>query len=128
MYRHNNSLLLTIYYKKKIMNHEQLKLLNKMKKLIKEGKKKFSNRSDRNYVDELFQIGITEEEAWNKYILYLSQYDYIFDYKPSYRKSGNSLTFKKKINNIIVYIKLKIEYDNDEECTVCLSFHRDEWV
>ena len=48
------------------------------------------------------------------------------DLKPIYKKSNDSLTFKKIIYEYTVYIKLKIELnDNNEEC-VCLSFHRDE--
>jgi hypothetical protein len=38
----------------------------------------------------------------------------------------NTLIFKKKINNIITYIKLKIELDENEEVVVCLSFHNDK--
>ena len=30
-----------------------------------------------------------------------------------------------KINGIVAYIKLKIEEYNNEEQTVCLSFHKD---
>lgn len=43
---------------------------------------------------------------------------------------GGSLTDKitikdEKINDNIAYIKLKIEKYNNEEETVCLSFHKD---
>ena len=32
---------------------------------------------------------------------------------------------KKQINGILVYIKIKIEIENDNEMAVCLSFHKD---
>ncbi len=103
------------------MTGEQLRLLNYMKKLIREGKMKFEDRADRDYQKDLFEIGITEHEAWFKHIIYLRAYDYIPDYRPYYRSGGDALIFKKSINGIIVYIKLKLE----EGKTVCLSFHRD---
>ena len=109
------------------MNSEQHRLLFKMKNLIKKGNYRFVNRKDRDYKKELEIIGITETEAWFKHILYLKEYNYVMDLKPIYKKSNDSLIFKKIINEYIVYIKLKIEVnkDDDEEC-VCLSFHRDE--
>lgn len=108
-----------------IMTGEQLKKLSKMKKLINLGHRKFASRKDRDYISELSSIGITEEMAWNE-ILTLSSHDYVYDYKPSYsKKSDDALTFKKKINGFIVYIKIKIEQYNNNEATVCLSFHID---
>ena len=101
------------------MTGEQLKLLSQMKKL------RFANRLDRNYTQELLDINITEDDAWRE-ILTLSSINYIFDYKPSYAKTNNNtLTFKKEIKGILVYIKLTIEEYNSEEETVCLSFHID---
>lgn len=106
------------------MTGEQLKLLAKMKRLITKGNKKFINRRDRDYLEELLEIGITESLAWQE-ILTLSSYNYVLDYKPFYLKSENSLVFKKDINGNRVYIKLKIEKYNNKEMTVCLSFHID---
>jgi len=106
------------------MTGEQLKLLTKMKKLITKGNKKFINRRDRDYLEELLEIGITESVAWQE-ILTLSSYNYVPDYKPFYLKSDSSLVFKKDINGNRVYIKLKIEEYNNKEMTVCLSFHID---
>ena len=102
------------------MNEQQIRLLNEMKKLIKQGKRKFVIRKDRDYLSELFEIGITVEEAW-EYVLSLNNHYYFHDHKFSYTKSENLLTFKRLINNNKVYIKIKIE--NNE--TVCLSFHKD---
>ena len=106
------------------MTGEQLKLLTKMKKLITKGNKRFANRKDRDYLEELLEIGITESLAWQE-ILTLFSYNYVQDYKPFYSKSENSLVFKKDINGNRVYIKLKIEEYNNKEMTVCLSFHID---
>ena len=107
------------------MTSEQLKQLAKMKKLINKGFRKFACRKDRDYIQELLDIGITEEMAWSE-ILTLSAQEHFDDNKPFYRKKGgDALLFKKKINGYIVLIKIKIEeYDNNEE-TVCLSFHID---
>ncbi len=41
-----------------------------------------------------------------------------------YVKSPDSLVFKRKINNIMTYIKLKIETKEEEEIVDCLSFHK----
>ena len=43
--------------------------------------------------------------------------------RPYYYGSG-ALIFKKKINENMAYIKLKIEIGNFGEETVCLSFHK----
>ena len=106
------------------MTGEQIKLLAQMKRLIRNGKRRFAAREDRNYSQELVAIGITEYEAW-KEILTLSSINYVFDYKPFYAKSKNTLTFKKVIEGVLVYIKLTIEEYNSEKETVCLSFHID---
>ena len=95
-----------------------------MKNLITKGNKRFANRKDRDYLEELLEIGITESLAWQE-ILTLFSYNYVQDYKPFYLKSDSSLVFKKEINGNRVYIKLKIEEYNNKEMTVCLSFHLD---
>lgn len=107
------------------MNLEQNKLLSKMKNLICEKKRRFENREDRNYLEDLLEIGITPSEAW-EHILRLNCHMYFPDPKPSYKRSSDTLTFKKMINNIYVYIKLQLEItDEKEELVVCFSFHRD---
>lgn len=106
------------------MTGQQLKLLAQMKKMITKGYKKFVQRKDRDYLQELLEIGISEKIAWQE-ILTLSSYNYVNDYKPYYLKSEKTLTFKKNINENKVYIKLKIEEYNNKEMTVCLSFHID---
>lgn len=107
------------------LNGSQIIQLNRAKKLIKEGKRRFVNRHDRDYVEELLEFGLTEEIAWNK-ILELNTHFYFPDPKPSYAIDGDSaLTFKKSINGVIAYIKIKVEKSKDGEETVCLSFHKD---
>lgn len=95
-----------------------------MKKLIKEGKRRFQIRLDRDYLQDLLEFGITETEAWN-YILELNNHFYFEDPKPSYYKNVDTLIFKKQINGVTAYIKLIIEKNNNEDETVCLSFHKD---
>ena len=107
------------------MNSSELKILSKMKKLIKQGKRRFVIRKDRDYLEDLLEIGISESEAWN-YILELNSHFYFNDPKPSYYKTNSSLVFKRKINGITTYIKLIIETETKEEETVCLSFHKDD--
>lgn len=107
------------------MNSSQIMQLTKAKKLIKDGKRRFATRKDRDYVEDLLEFGLTEEIAWNK-ILELNFHFYFPDPKPSYANNGESaLTFKKEINGKIAYIKIKVEKSIDGEETVCLSFHKD---
>ena len=105
------------------MTSEQIKLLHKMKELISKGYRKFAFRKDRDYVQELLDIGITIDDAWNE-ILTLSSNNYFPDYN-YFNDFDRALVFKKCINGYIVYIKLKIEIYFKNEMTVCLSFHID---
>lgn len=108
------------------MNSKEIKLLTKMKELIKNGNKRFQIRKDRDYINELLNIGITEDSAWNDHIIFLNSNLYYYDLKPYYIKSDDILVFKKEINGMVVYIKLKLEKQNNgEEEVVCISFHRD---
>lgn len=99
-----------------------------MKKLIKLGKRRFQIRKDRDYLQDLLELGISESEAWN-IILELNKHFYFNDPKPLYYKNTDTLIFKKQINGIIAYIKLKIEDNNNrEEIVVCISFHEDNRI
>lgn len=104
------------------MNNEQIKLLSNMKQLIIKYKRKFQIRPDRDYIQDLLEIGISESEAWN-HILSLNNNFFYIDPKPTYRKNNDTLIFLKQINGIDVYIKLRIE-NNIEEEVVCISFHK----
>ena len=109
------------------MNGEQLRLLSKMKKLVKEGKRRFQIRRDRDYLQALLEIGISENDAW-EYVLGLNKNFYVPDTKPNYSVNGEALIFKRSVNGTLAYIKLKVEQDSrgmDE--TVCLSFHKNAY-
>ena len=106
------------------MNGDQIRLLSEIKKLIKLNKKHFKSRNDRNYLEDLLNLGLTEEEAW-QHIYYLKPQFYFVDPKPIFSKSlKKCLTFKKLINNKIAYIKLCIVDDSVE--AECWSFHEDK--
>lgn len=106
------------------MNEHQIRLLFEIKKLIRAKKRHFKIRNDRNYLEDLLELGITEQEAWN-HILYLKPQFYFIDPKPNYSKPVNEcLVFKKNINGKIAYIKICINSDNVE--AECWSFHEDK--
>lgn len=105
------------------MRPEQIRQLSEYKKLIVQGKRKFQQRQDRNYIEDLSKIGLTIEEAWLQ-ILSLNKNNYFFDPKPNYRSDENTLIFKKIINKKIVYIKLTKEINS--LIVICLSFHIDK--
>ena len=105
------------------MTNDDNRNLSKMKKLILDGKRRFEIRKDRDYLESLLELGITEKEAWNQ-ILTLNSHFFKADLKPSYLKTGNALIFIKTINGISTYIKLKIERTYKDEEVVCLSFHK----
>lgn len=46
------------------MKPEQIRQLSEYKNLIVQGNRKFQSRKDRNYIDDLSEIGLTIEEAW----------------------------------------------------------------
>ena len=114
----------SIKYGGEILDTDQLRILTKMKRLIKNGNRRFQMRKDRDYIQDLLELGIDEVEAWD-IILTLNNHFYFKDPKPTYYKNKDTLIFKRKVNGVLTYIKLKIETKNKEE-TVCLSFHKDK--
>lgn len=104
------------------MNKDQIKLLTKIKKLVSSKSRRFEDRDDIDYLEELAILGISEEEAWN-HILSLNVNFYFPDPKPNYYNDKNSLTFKKSINGKLAYIKVNI--NEDEVKAICWSFHED---
>ncbi len=43
-------------------------------------------------------------------------------------KPGDVWEFKKKIDGIQFYVKVKVVVENDEEILKCLGFHEDEFI
>jgi len=66
---------------------------------------------------------ITPEEAI-KQVSYLNQHLWIRDKSPQYGKTG-AYVFKKPINDVRAYIKLKIEEDEIGDILLVISFHED---
>lgn len=52
------------------ISNSEIQKLKRIKQLVSEGKCRFKIRKDRNYFDDLLNLGITEEQAW-KIVLYL---------------------------------------------------------
>lgn len=69
-------------------------LFSRMRKLIKEGKREFKDRNDRNYLADLYNLSLTVDEAWRE-ILSLNKNFYFSDPMPNYNQSPNSLTLRK---------------------------------
>ena len=105
------------------MNQDDIEQLRRIKKLVKEGKRRFKSRKDRDYLLDLNELRLTEEDAW-KEILYLNKNFFVIDNKPFYNRDNKKLIFKKLINGMFAYIKLELIIENNEE-VVCWSFHRD---
>lgn len=102
-----------------------------VKKLVSQGRRQFVKRQGYiapdgvkiNYLQALLELDISDiEEAWN-YVLSLTPSHYHSGpAKDRDRPEGADIwVFKRKINEIDTYIKLKID---DRGC-VCISFHRD---
>lgn len=106
------------------MNQQDVKYLGYIKNLVYLKKRRFEVRPDRDYLNDLLNLGITPLEAW-EHILSLNKHLYFVDPKPNYFKDGKSLTFKKYINGKIAYIKIRVEKDDNDDEVVCLSFHED---
>lgn len=106
------------------MNQQDVKYLGYIKNLVYLKKRRFEVRPDRDYLNDLLNLGITPLGAW-EHILSLNKHLYFVDSKPNYFKDGKSLTFKKYINGKIAYIKIRVEKDDNDDEVVCLSFHED---
>ena len=75
------------------MNQQDVKYLGYIKNLVYLKKRRFEVRPDRDYLNDLLNLGITPLEAW-EHILSLNKHLYFVDPKPNYFKDGKSLTFK----------------------------------
>jgi len=88
------------------LNQQDVKYLGYIKNLVYLKKKRFEVRPDRDYLNDLLNLGITPLEAW-EHILSLNKHLYFVDPKPNYFKDGKSLTFKKYINGKLHILKLE---------------------
>ena len=101
--------------------------LEKMKKLISAGKYDFVPR--RKNMQALAQYGLTVLDAKNE-IFGLVVGDYYKGPKKDFDsvRSGDIWEFKKKIDGISFYIKVKITQENGEEVLKCIGFHKDDFA
>lgn len=94
--------------------------------MIYNNKYRFEPRTynGKDYVQVLLEdFGITPAEAI-KIIQYLKPQTFHIDDMPSYHQKG-SVVFKRDVEGVKAYIKLKIEMGNNGEELVVISFHRD---
>ncbi len=109
-----------------IVIKDTIDFIKKMRRLIKDGKYVFVQRSydGRDYLTVLVEdFSITLEAALEQ-ISYLNQHSWVKDAMPDYKSTG-AYIFKKVINGTMAYIKLKIEANQEDELLVVISFHRD---
>ena len=101
--------------------------LEKVKKLLSEGKYDFVPRSKN--LQALAQYGFTIKDA-KKELMGLVVNDYYKGPKNDFDKNrpGEIWEFKKSLNGVQFYIKLKIVKENGEEVLKCLGFHEDDFA
>jgi len=103
---------------------EILEFLEKAKYLLNNGKFDFVPR--RKNLVSLAQLGITIIDAKNE-IFDISLGDYYKGPKDDFDRSrpGKIWEFKRRINGMPIYIKLKITNETGEEILKCMGFHED---
>ncbi len=101
--------------------------LAKVKKLISAGKYDFVPR--RKNMQALAQHGLTITDAKNE-ILELVVGDYYKGPKQDMdvNRPGDIWEFKKNIDGMKFYIKVKIVQENGEDILKCLGFHEDDFA
>ncbi|MDD3957424.1 MAG: hypothetical protein PHW40_03395 [Candidatus Izemoplasmatales bacterium] len=104
--------------------------LTRTKRLIRLGRCRFESRQypdGRDYLTVLTEdFMITVAHAWEQ-ISRLTQHLVVCDGKPDYEKDADTYVFKKTINSVVAYIKIKIEHDSHGEVVVVISFHKDDY-
>lgn len=103
-----------------------VKYLEKVKNLILAGKYDFVPR--RKNMQSLAQYGLTIMDAKDE-IIGLVAGDYYKGPKPDFdpNRPGDIWEFKKNINGICFYIKVKITNENGEDILKCIGFHKDDF-
>ena len=101
------------------------KALVDMKSAVSAGHVHVEVEREKN-INFLLDIGWTSRDVKNE-ILTLSHSDYFQGPVPDYDRPGTDdfWIFKRVIEGILVYIKFKIEYDDDGKVNV-VSFHDDQ--
>jgi len=99
--------------------------LEHAKKLISEGHYDFVPR--RKNLQSLSAYGLTVCDAKEE-ILDLKVTDYYKGPKQDFTHPGLVWEFKKDINGIIFYVKIKIVNVNGQDILRCIGFHDDEYA
>ena len=101
--------------------------LERVKNLIAAGKYDFVPR--RKNMQALAQYGLTIIDAKNE-ILGLVVGDYYKGPKQDLdpNRPGDIWEFKKNIDGIIFYVKIKIVQENGEDILKCIGFHEDDFT
>lgn len=101
--------------------------LTNAKKLLSAGKYDFVPR--RKNMQALAQHGLTITDAKNE-ILGLVVGDYYKDPKQDHdsNRPGDIWEFKKNIDGIQFYVKVKIVQENGEDILKCIGFHEDDFA
>ena len=104
-----------------------VKFLERMKNLISVGKYDFVPR--RKNMQALAKYGLTILDAKNEMIRLVAG-DYYKGPKWDFDLSrpGDIWEFKKDINGICFYIKVKIIEENGEDVLKCIGFHEDDFA
>ena len=106
---------------------EIIAFLEKMKRLVSEGKYDFVPR--RKNMQALARYGLTVKDAKAE-ILEIVVGDYYKGPKQDLdpNRPGDIWEFKKDINGIQFYVKVKIVKENGEDILKCLGFHEDDFA
>ena len=101
--------------------------LARVKKLISAGKYDFVPR--RKNLQSLAKHGLTPVDAKNE-IIGLVVGDYYKGPKQDFdpKRPGDIWEFKKKVDGVQFYVKIKIVHENGEDVLKCLGFHEDEFA
>lgn len=99
--------------------------LQKSKVLISNQKFDFVPR--RKNMMSLAEYGLTIKDAKEE-ILELKISDYYKGPKKDFDKPGDIWEFKKDIQGVCFYIKIKIVIENKREVLKCIGFHRDDYI
>lgn len=123
--------IIQIYGGYKLANHSNvpdiIKFLEKVKILISASKYDFVPR--RKNMQALAQYGLTITDAKNE-ILGLVVGDYYKGPKQDLdpNRPGDIWEFKKNIDGIKFYVKVKIVQVNGEDILKCIGFHEDDFA